>query len=122
MTRALSCLVALALTSTIFTGFAQSSSDASQLVRQLAEFEPALAPGIAGQPAPAEQRRAEIYAQLRTLADRAVPALRSGLIDEDVRNQAQRGVVFGRARRRLRPTLTCGCETILVAVSRCVAR
>jgi HEAT repeat protein len=95
MTRAWSYCVALALISAGLVGSAQDSRDASELVRQLAQFQVALDARIqsnTGLPMPAEQQRADIYANLRTLSDQAVPALQRGLTDPDV--QIRRSVAL----------------------------
>jgi hypothetical protein len=93
MTRAWSYCVALALISAGLVGSAQDSRDASELVRQLAQFQAALDARIqsnTGLPMPAEQQRADT--NLRTLSDQAVPALQRGLTDPDV--QIRRNVAL----------------------------
>jgi hypothetical protein len=95
MTRAWSYCVALALISAGLAGSAQDSRDASELVRQLAQFQAALDARIqsnTGLPMPAERQRADVYANLRTLADQAVPALQRGLTAPDV--QIRRNVAL----------------------------
>ena len=95
MTRAWFYCVALSLVLAVLVGSAQDSRDASELVRQLAQFQAALDARVqsnTGLPMPAEQQRADIYAKLRTLADQAVPALQRALTDADV--QVRRNVAL----------------------------
>jgi HEAT repeat protein len=81
LTRARAGVVALAVIAATSAGVAQDAGDPSALVRQLRQFEPA----IAVRTTPAEQRRADVYAKLRVLGSKAVPALQEGLTDRDVR-------------------------------------
>jgi HEAT repeat protein len=95
ITQASSLSVAVALISAVLVGSAQDTRDASELVRQLAQFPAAIDARIqsdSGLPMPAEQQRADIYAKLLALADRAQPALQSGLTDADV--QVRRNVAL----------------------------
>jgi HEAT repeat protein len=95
MTRAWFYCVALSLVLAVLVGSAQDSRDASELVRQLAQFQAALDARVqsnTGLPMPAEQQRADIYAKLRTLADQVVPALQRALTDADV--QVRRNVAL----------------------------
>src|SRR5215831_13005788 len=85
----------LALFSASGSGATQDSADASQLVRQLAQFPAAIDAGFnstTGQRLPAEQQREAIYVKLRTLADSATPALQRGMSDADV--QIRRNVAL----------------------------
>jgi HEAT repeat protein len=93
ITQASSLSFAIALISTVLVGSARDIRDASDLVRQLAQFPAAIDARIqsdSGLPMPTEQRRADIYTRLLALADRATPALQSGLTDADV--QVRRNV------------------------------
>lgn len=85
----------LVLIFTSLKSLAQESREASELVRQLAQFQAAFDPRIqsnTGMPMPAEQQREAIYIKLRALADQAVPALQQGLTDHDV--QIRRNVAL----------------------------
>jgi hypothetical protein len=105
ITQASSFSVAVALISAVLAVSAQDVGDASELIRQLAEFPAAIDAriqsntGSVGRPfsppvllMPAEQQRADIYAKLLALADRAQPALQSGLTGADV--QVRRNVAL----------------------------
>jgi hypothetical protein len=80
----------------LFVAWAQDPGDeATQLVRQLGQFPAAIDARVqshAGQPMPVEQQRAAIWTKLRTLGDRAIPALQQGLMTEDV--QLRRNVAL----------------------------
>jgi HEAT repeat protein len=70
-------------------------TDPSDLVRQLGQFRAAIDGRInsrTGEPLPAEQQRAALYIQLRTLGAAAIPALTRGLADPDV--QIRRNVAL----------------------------
>jgi HEAT repeat protein len=67
-----------------------TQDEADQLVSQLREFRAALPAG--GRLDATEERRRELYAKLRELGDRALPALARGLRDPDV--QLRRNVAL----------------------------
>jgi HEAT repeat protein len=74
--------------------FARVQDQADQLVRQLREFRAGL-PGVApstGVPDPIEERRRQIYTELRDLGAGALPAIIRGLADPDV--QLRRNVAL----------------------------
>jgi len=81
-----SCL-ALLLVSGAAAGSAQDAGEARALVGQLGQFQPEIDGriGNSGQRTPVEQRREATYVKLRGLGARAIPALRQGLTDPDVR-------------------------------------
>jgi HEAT repeat protein len=81
LTRARAGVVALALVSATIAGSAQDAGEATAVVRQLGQFKAEIDP----RPLPIEQRRADLYAKLRVLGSKAVPALQKGLTDRDVR-------------------------------------
>ena len=88
-------LVALVAIVPASRGYALTSQEASELVRELGQFAAAIDPGFrsdTGERVPAEQRREALYKRLRTLGGAAVPALRSGLSDADV--QVRRNVAL----------------------------
>jgi HEAT repeat protein len=70
-------------------------ADASQLVHKLGELPATIDPRIqsnTGERTPTEQQRQALYVQLRALGTAAIPALRRGLADPDVR--VRRGVAL----------------------------
>jgi len=90
-TRAISvviiCVQVFASDATAFPQIAPAERvPTSELLRQLGELPASLAPSIRsdGRPNPVEQRRQQLYLQLRALGTDALPALIRGLTDPEV--------------------------------------
>ena len=90
----LHCAFVTAVLSSV-AGFAQDSSEALSLVRELGEYPAALDPrieGHTGQRTALERKREALYVKLRALDRAAISALQDGLLDTNV--QIRRNVTL----------------------------